>query len=357
MRATEDERPDRIPDTDERAGIEGASAVQLTWRALIDGLVRAHGSLTRVAELLAEARGYRDDVLSVERALRRLRSKETEDGGQWGRRVLARFGLPDEATARARWMGTYHARFTDLPVDACEALLRLWDQGPVRESRARVWIELGLCSVHLRREQNALAHEKLRRAHALLVGAHPAAEIEWSLCEAFVASRAREHERVQRALDRAKAALDTRGASLERDEASALHARWVDQQAFIDNHQGRFAQARARYESIAEDAPSAFARCRRENGLAYACLRDDDRSAAILHAERAARAAGDAGALRLRAMALLMLVKIKGPIDGADELSRAREISRSLGDHALLGRVARLDGTARATSEDSRASS
>lgn len=347
MRATEEPRPDAIPDTRERATFTTLST--FTWRALIDGLVRAHGSLTRVAELLAEARGYRDEVQSIERALRRLRAKESEDGGQWGRRVLARFGLPDEATRRARWMGTYHSRFTDLPVDACEALLRLWDTGPVRESRARVWIELGLCSVHLRRDEHALAHEQLRRAHALLAGAHPAAEVEWSLTEAFVASRAREHARVGTALARAKAALDAHRTSIEDDESSALYARWVDQQAFIDNHQGRFAEARARYESIAQDAPSAFARCRRESGLAYACLREESRDAAILHAERAARAAGDAGALRLRAMALLMLVKIKGPSDGAAELARAREISVSLGDHALLGRVDRLVGTARAT--------
>jgi len=71
-------------------------------------------------------------------------------------------------------------------------------------------------------------------------------------------------------------------------------------------------------------------------------MRAGDREAAVAHAERAARAAGDAGALRMRVMALLMLAKVKGAEDARDELARDFEISSELRDHSLLARVERL---------------
>lgn len=298
-----------------------------------------------MAELLAETRGFRDDLASVERALRRLRAKSTESGGLWGQRLLARFGLPDEPSRRARWMGTYHSRFTDLPVDVCESLLRLWDTGPVRESRARVWIELGYVSVFLRRGELDRAEERLARTKALLANGHPAASVEWSLTEAFVASRRDDPARVERALADAKAALDANSATIEPDERACLLARWVDQRAFIENRSGDRARetvAERMYAALAAEGVPAFARCRRENGLAYGRMRAGDREAAVVHAENAARAAGDAGALRMRVMALLMLAKVKGREHATTELSRAFEISSELRDDLLLARVERL---------------
>jgi hypothetical protein len=337
VRSKRDPRPDTVSDT-------SATEPSYTWRALVDQLVTQHGTLTRVAELLAESRGFRDDVASIERALRRLRARHAEPGGVWGARLLARFGLPDEPARRARWMGTYHSRFTDLPVDVCESLLRLWDAGPVRESRARVWIELGYCAAWLRRSELDRAERALLSAHALLVNAHPAAEVEWALGEAFVASLREDPARSQRALTRAKSALDANKAAIEPDEHACLLARWTDQRAFALNQSRapeREREAEALYAALSERDAPAFARCRRENGLAYARMRAGDRDAAVAHAERAARAAGDAGALRLRAMALLMLVKIKGPRDGAEELARAETIARELGDAQLAARVER----------------
>jgi hypothetical protein len=51
-----------------------------TWRDYVDGLVRAEGSLTAVAEKLARDKNFADDVGSVERALRRLRDRGRQTG-------------------------------------------------------------------------------------------------------------------------------------------------------------------------------------------------------------------------------------------------------------------------------------
>ena len=63
---------------------------------------------------------------------------------------------------------------------------------------------------------------------------------------------------------------------------------------------------------------------------------------ALLHARRACAHAGDGGYTRLRAMGLMMLVKVAGD-RGA--LERARAIAIRLGDDELLARVARLDAS------------
>jgi hypothetical protein len=47
-----------------------------------------------------------------------------------GHRLLATFGLPRDVDDRLRFMGSYHARFIDLPVSLCAALVQLWDRPP-----------------------------------------------------------------------------------------------------------------------------------------------------------------------------------------------------------------------------------
>jgi hypothetical protein len=334
-------RPDMIPDSASNA------PAGYPWSAYVDHLVSAHKTLAAVAERLAEAQGYRHDAASIERALRRLRARETQDGGVWGRRALSVFGLPDEPLSRARWMGTYHSRFTDLPVHACESLLRAHDAGPLREPPARPWIQLGFATVALRRRALDLAEERLAQCKLSLGNAPPAARVEHALTEAFVASRVGDPARVQSCLDLAERTLDEHDTGIEpdnnhNDERACLRARLVDQRAFILNREGSkrsLALAARLYESLPSEGAPAFALCRRENGLAYARMREGRTLEAIAHAERSARAAGDAGALRLRAMALLMLVKIKGRIDGASERERAEQIARTLGDHELLARA------------------
>ena len=97
---------------------------ELDWSAYVDWMVGVAGSLAAVADRLAAHRGYRDDAGSVERALRRLRRRGTRDGGTWGARAIAVFGLPDAVHQRVRWLGQYHSRFTDLPASVTADLLR-----------------------------------------------------------------------------------------------------------------------------------------------------------------------------------------------------------------------------------------
>ena len=110
------------------------------WADLLARQVAARGSLSAVAEKLAEQRAFREDVATIERGLRRLRARGHQDGGVWGQRLLRAFGLPSDVENRVRWMGQYHTRFTDLPTSVCRELLQLWDRPPVSESPARAWI-------------------------------------------------------------------------------------------------------------------------------------------------------------------------------------------------------------------------
>jgi hypothetical protein len=106
----------------------------MTWGEYIARLASEHGSLAAVALRLSLAEGVDADAQTVERALRRLRAKEHQDGGQYGRWLIRTFGMPRDVEHRAKWMGVYHSRFTALPVSLCSDQLRLWDRS---RSRAR----------------------------------------------------------------------------------------------------------------------------------------------------------------------------------------------------------------------------
>jgi hypothetical protein len=65
------------------------------------------------------------------------------------------------------------------------------------------------------------------------------------------------------------------------------------------------------------------------------------RALALEHARAAATHAGDAGHVRLRAMALLMLARVADdPTERASALARARAIATALEDVVLLDRCA-----------------
>src|SRR5262245_25772790 len=68
-----------------------------SWGDLVEALVTSHGTLTQVAWKLVERSDASDDVASVERALRRLRTRGQLDGGSWGTRLLRVFGVPQDA--------------------------------------------------------------------------------------------------------------------------------------------------------------------------------------------------------------------------------------------------------------------
>lgn len=315
-----------------------------TWGDYLEHLVEEHGSLAALALKVASLAPGPEDPASIERALRRLRRRGHLDGGAYGRRLLRAFGLPRSVEARLRWMGVYHSRFTDLPRSLCLDQLRLWDRPPVSAARARVWVELGLASAALRGRDLDAAGVHLRRARAV-PGQDAAARAEALLTEAFLVSKHRDRARVEAALDAAGRILAEEAIAPE--ERACLHARWIDQRAYLENHPppGQApdtAAALALYQSIPAGDVHPFVSYRRDAGLAYARWRLGDRASAIGLAEAAVRHAGDGGFLRLRAMGLNLLGRILGDAEGERVKARALAIAERLEDEELLGRIHRV---------------
>ncbi|MFO0759960.1 MAG: hypothetical protein U0359_25975 [Byssovorax sp.] len=320
-----------------------------SWEDYVTWVVEQRGSLAAAAERLAALRGHVDDLGSIERALRRLRARGQRDGGAWGARALAAFGLPDAVDARLCWMGTYHSRFTDLPLPVCRDLLRLWDRPPLSEPPAsRLWLSLAQASCALRDDDRPGATVHLRRARASLAKAPAKARIELLLTEAFVASRDAITE-VRPRLDEAEGWL---AAVSEGDDRACLHARWADQRAYELN-KGRagerpdHAAAEALYRSIPTEGAPSFALCRRQNGLAYVRWKQGFRDEGVALAREACAHAGDGGHLRMRAMALTMLGRILGGAEGDAARQRAIAIAHELDDEALRLRFDGRGGGAR----------
>ena len=309
--------------TDEPGQEPGQPPAGLSWGELVEGLVDEHGTLTAVAWKLIE---HGDDVASIERALRRLRGRGQLDGGVWGQRVLRVFGVPKTIEDRLRWMGLYHSPFNDLPLALCLDQLRLWDRPPISESRARVWLALGHASCALRQQQFAVAREHAQRVSS----DDAAAQIEAQLILAYIASRLGGGD-----VDAMLAAIEI-PPSLP--DAVCFEARLVDQRAYALNKRGEHAAALALYEGLPDADVHPFASYRRDAGRAYGQYRAGNMARAIELAQRAIEHAGDGGYTRLRAMGLLLIVKLGAP---GDHLARARAIATRLDDAELLARVTR----------------
>ena len=168
----------------------GQNSGQPSWGAYLDALADEHGSLAAVSERLAATHGWREEVESITRALRRLRDRGSLPGGKWGDRLLRTFGLPGSVDARLRFMGSYHSRFVDLPVPLCSDLVQLWDRPPTSESKAgRLWLSLARATLALRQQLPDEAREhllgrrgvELGREHAQLGSLDPRACV-LSLC-------------------------------------------------------------------------------------------------------------------------------------------------------------------------------
>jgi hypothetical protein len=311
----------------------------VAWADLLAALVETHGTLTAVAWKLVElAPG--DDVASIERALRRLRTRGQRDGGVWGQRVLRVFGIPLTIEDRVRWMAFYHSPFTDLPVALCLDQLRLWDRPPVSSSRARIWLHLGFATCSLRGRELADARVHVQRATEALAPLGPdaphydAARIETALIAAFVASH--DAGDVDAHFEHARQLLAR--ATLSAADRACFAARLIDQRAYQLNRAGDHAAALALYESLPREDVHPFASYRRDAGLAYGYARTGRMADSLTLAHRACEHAGDGGYTRLRAMGLLLLAKLHGDIAARE---RARAIAVRLGDSALLDRVDR----------------
>ncbi len=289
-----------------------------TWARYVERLADEHGGWTALTHLLMRragpSAGLPEDPGSIERGLRRLRSRGNAPGGQYGRWLLEHFGVPRPLDETARWMGQYHSRFSDLPLSMCEAQLRLWDRPPISESPAACWIRLGLASVAMRRgdPDGALARLGEDKAHPL------AARIEAELLRARLGTL--------EALTRARAAIARLQRGPERD---CYHARWADQRAYQHARAARYAAAARFYRSIDPDSPVPFALFRRHHGLAYCHWRLGEPDTATAHARAALDHAGDAGLLRFRVMALELLAHIQ-PADAPALLMRAGLIRKEL---------------------------
>ncbi|MGZ3421678.1 MAG: hypothetical protein ACXVEE_27630 [Polyangiales bacterium] len=312
-----------------------ASAPGLDWGALVDHWVEEHGSLAELALRLSLAEGIDADRESVERALRRLRLRGRRDGGEYGQRLLRAFGVPRDVEARVKWMGVYHSRFTDLPVSLCIDQLRVWNRPPVSESRARVWIELGLATAAVRAGDRERARIHLGQAELAPSGA--AARVEQRLLGAFL-----DRQRATALLDEAEGMLAD--PELSRDERTCLLARSLDQRAYQVLHSKApdFERARRLYEAIPRGDVPPFVLAKRESGLAYVCFRTGDSAAARAHAEAASRHAGDGGFVRLRLSYLGLLAHIVGEGEGADAIrERAVRAARLIEDEEIVARLTR----------------
>jgi tetratricopeptide (TPR) repeat protein len=308
-----------------------------SWGDYLASLVEAEGTLTAVAWKLLQ-RGGPEDVASVERALRRLRARGQRDGGSWGQRLLRTFGVPRAVEDRLRWMGLYHSPFGELPLPLCIDQLRLWDRPPISESRARVWLQLGLASTALRGREFAEAAGFLDQA-AAVASLPEDARIELALARGYLASRVGSSADVEAQLDAAQALLA--GSCLDPGDRACFVSRLVDQRAFQHNRAGDSAAALALYRSLPAADTHPFASYRRDAGLAYGLLRAGQRDEALLCARRACEHAGDGGYSRLRVMALILIARVEGPPAALGTLQRASAIATRLGDEELLSRVQR----------------
>ncbi|MFZ5891377.1 MAG: hypothetical protein ACOY0T_10025 [Myxococcota bacterium] len=312
-----------------------------TWGDYLADLIDREGSLTAVAEKLAQVRSFAEDVASIEKALRRLRTRELRPGGKWGARLLSLFGLPSSVDARLRWMARYHSRFTDLPLPVCEDLVRLWDHPPTSERReSRIWLAIARASIALRREQAELAASYLAQCDVHSEAVPLEARCEALLASAFIASKS-EPKRAAALLEQVSELLPN---VADVEERACFEARLVDQRAYELNRGRNGAPpdpvaAEVLYRTLPSSGVPPFAACRRANGLAYALWKQGRAEEGAAFAREAARHAGDGGHARLRVMALAMLARIDPREAAAHE--RALAISERLDDETLRLRLAR----------------
>lgn len=335
----------------------GASPLGCTWQRYLEQLTREHGGWTALTQLLMRRAGTSvglpDDPATIERGLRRLRSRGNAPGGQYGIWLMRYFGVPRPLADTARWMGQYHSRFSDLPLTLREEQLWLWDRPPIAESAAARWIHLGLASVAMRRRDLDGARHWLARvtaqggtgsleATAGVEARLPAAivSVEATLLEARLAMDAGQPSLAEEVLGRAQAEVAGLPAGDDRD---CYHARWADQRAYQLIHArpapqlgevARLREAARLYRSINGRSPVAFVRFRRDHGLAYCHWKLGDHERATRHARAAVDHAGDAGLLRFRALAMNLLAHIE-PAEARTLRDRAGRIIAEL-EHADL---------------------
>lgn len=329
-------------------GLEAENHVEspgCSWGQYIEHLRRTSGSFSALVDLLVHRASAEvelpGDPQSIERGLRRLARKGNQPGGQYGRWLLRHFEVPRPLAERARWMGQYHSRFSDLPLSICEAQLWLWDRPPICESRAASWIDLGLAGVAMRRRDRVAAAQRLARARGR-PRLTPEVCAEAGLLAARLASDAGDSQLATRELDAVARALVAIGAGEVHD---CYHARSCDQLAYRAAHPSAgqapdLERARELYASIRADSLQPFVQFRRNHGLAYCEHALGRADVAMAHARAAVEHAGDGGLVRFRVMAIELEAHIVGGSRALELRERAARLARTLQHEDLLGVVA-----------------
>jgi hypothetical protein len=317
----------------------------LTWSEYVERWVGDCGGWLPLADQLIHRAGDRVEVPSdpqtVERGLRRLAQREHKPGGQYGRWMMRFFGVTPPLEQWVRWLGTYHARFADLPSGLRLEQLALWNRPPVSESPLACWIHIGIASAHHSRLDIAACEHWLARAERQSSAAGTAAPIEIALLRAELATSRDDHALAEQ-LERAIEALLGSAQLLPTDElpyrarlAAVAAARFTRPPSGVapDVH-----RARACYAAI-PDTAIPFVAFRKSVGLAYCAWKLGDLDEATRLAQRAVDEAGDGGLMRMRVMALNMLSRILEGPSAAAVNERARRMAMALEDEDLLRRV------------------
>lgn len=317
----------------------------LTWAEYVEQWVHDRGGWLPLADQLIHRAGDRVEIPSdpqtVERGLRRLARREHKPGGQYGRWMMRFFGVTSPIEQWVRWLGTYHARFADLPSGLRLEQLALWNRPPVSESPLACWIELGVASAHHSRLDHEACEHWLARAARHVSAAGPAAEIELALLRAEIATTRGEHAAVA---DHARAIEQHLGAAtLPAADELPYRARLaaVCASRFTRPPDGiapDLQRARAHYAAI-PDADIPYVAFRKHLGLAYCAWKEGDVDQASRLVQRAVDEAGDGGLVRMRVMALNMLSRILTGDAAAAVTARARRMATVLEDEELLRRV------------------
>lgn len=317
-----------------------------SWQALVMHWVAVSGGWAPLCDqLLRRAQGAVDlptDPATLEKGLRRLAARERGDGGQYGRWMLRFFGLPPVMTSWAKWLGQYHSRCSDLPVQLRVEQLQRWDQPPLSASDQAAWLHLGWASLYHRQQDEEAMTRRLELARSQAARAGVACELEAALFVARCASDRGDVEVAQDELARAGARLALLEDPIER---LLYKARLHDQLAYQRLHpvEGppQVEEALALFEAIEPCDEAPFVGCRKALGLAYCHWRLGDQARAQEEAREALAWAADAGLVRMRIIGLNLLAHILGEPEGAASRARARRLAEGLEDEELRLRVAR----------------
>lgn len=302
------------------------------WAALCDQLLRR----------ASEAAVLPQDPATIEKGLRRLAARERGDGGQYGRWMLRFFGVPSPMASWAKWLGQYHSRFSDLPVQLRIEQLRLWDQPPLSDSDQAAWLHLGWASLYHRLKDDEAMGRRLTLARGQAPRAGIACELELALFMARCASDQGDDLGARRELERAYALTQALDDPI--DQAIYI-ARHHDQLAYRLLHPlegpAQVEAARALFLELEPRADAPFVGCRRALGLAYCHWRLKEHALAQEAALEALEWAADAGLVRMRVIGLNLLSHILGEAKDGVTRERARRLAVLMEDEELRLRVER----------------